>query len=228
VDGHVQADAIRNGFAVLDTLYIADGHHRAAAAAQVGARRRQRQGAAGEADEAGYVLIVAFPADQLVVIDYNRVVSDTNGLSSEELLVRAAEGFDVKPAEAGPCRPRMPGEFAMYLEGRWYRLTIRDGVRPTDLVAGLDVSLLQDRLLAPVLGLVDPRSDRRIAYVGGARGLGELERRADDKAGVAFALYPCSLNELFAVADAGFLMPPKSTWFEPKPRSGLFIHKIEG
>jgi uncharacterized protein (DUF1015 family) len=235
VDDPAQEASIRAGFAALDALYIADGHHRAAAAARIGAQR---------GGEAGHFLIVAFPSDQLTVLDYNRVVFDTNGLSREELLARIAESFEFERTGGcgEPFRPRTRGEFSLYLDGAWYRLVIRDGLRPSDPVDGLDVSLLQDRLLAPVLGIDDPRMSKRIAYVGGVRGLGELEHRADRPAGpqtglahsparepgIAFALFPCSLDELFAVADAGRLMPPKSTWFEPKPRSGLFIHRIEG
>jgi uncharacterized protein (DUF1015 family) len=246
VDDPAQEASICAGFAALDALYIADGHHRAAAAARIGTQR---------GGQAAHFLIAAFPADQLTVLDYNRVVFDTNGLSDEELFARIAESFDVERVggRGEPCRPRARGEFSLYLGGAWYRLAIHGGLRPDDPVAGLDVSLLQDRLLAPILGIDDPRSSKRIAYVGGVRGLEELERRADAVAaglqprtaaatgpgpnsspnsgpnsspntGVAFALFPCSLDELFAVADAGHLMPPKSTWFEPKPRSGLFIH----
>jgi uncharacterized protein (DUF1015 family) len=237
--------ALRIGFAALDALYIADGHHRAAAAAEIGARW------GGEADS---FLVVAFPSDQLEILDYNRVVFDTNGLSPSELLARVAESFDIEDRGGEACRPRHRGEFALYLDARWYRLNIHDDLRRDDPVDGLDVSLLQENLLAPILGIDDPRSSKRIAYVGGVRGLEELKRRADAagsvgrgrgadgrtgisastvsvgvttiSAGVACALYPCSLDELFAVADAGRLMPPKSTWFEPKPRSGLFIHKL--
>jgi uncharacterized protein (DUF1015 family) len=227
--------SIQIGFAALDALYIADGHHRAAAAAQIGTQRQDA--------EAQRFLIIAFPSDQLDILDYNRVIFDTNGLSRNELLARITQCFDVRQLgsdlepeldlgsdlepELNPesVHPRTRGEFAMRLDGAWYRLTIHDGLRPDDPVAGLDVSLLQEYLLGPVLGIDDPRSSKRIAYVGGVRGLDELERRTA-AGGVAFALFPCSLDELFAVADASRLMPPKSTWFEPKPRSGLFIHEI--
>jgi uncharacterized protein (DUF1015 family) len=177
-----------------------------------------------------HFLVAAFPSDQLSVLDYNRVVFDTNGLTRDGLLARIAADFDVEPQGAAPYRPEQKGRFGMYLDGQWYRLSVRDGLRPADPVDGLDVSLLHDRLLAPVLGIDDPRASKRIAYVGGARGLEELARRVDERRAegpaVAFALFPCSLDDLFAVADAGRLMPPKSTWFEPKPRSGIFVHGI--
>jgi uncharacterized protein (DUF1015 family) len=238
--------AVRESFDALDALYIADGHHRAAAAVRVGAQRRKERGATGPTDHlatgptdhlaagptdhlvtgpADHFLVVAFPADQLDILDYNRVVFDTFGFTNEELIARISENFDVKKRGTEPLKPQKRGEFSMYLNGAWYRLNIHEGLRLSDPVDALDVSLLHDYLLAPVLGINDPRSSKRIAYVGGVRGLEELERRADG-GGVAFALFPCSLDELFAVADAGRLMPPKSTWFEPKPRSGLFIHRI--
>jgi uncharacterized protein (DUF1015 family) len=253
VDDPEAARCIQGGFDALDALYIADGHHRAAAAAQIGEQRRKEAAVtgAGEAStgtgvtavagagetavtgagEADHFLIAAFPSDQIAVLDYNRVVFDMNGHTPEGLLARIAERFTVEPQGAVPCRPRRRGEFGMYLDGQWYRLTIHDELRSDDPVDGLDVSLLQDKLLAPLLGIDDPRLSKRIAYVGGVRGLKELERRVeerrtDDDGAVAFALFPCSLDELFAVADAGHLMPPKSTWFEPKPRSGIFIHKL--
>jgi uncharacterized protein (DUF1015 family) len=235
VDDAATEDALRAGFAGLDALYIADGHHRAAAAATIGAKRhkdKELHGTFGKVqggrhNEAGHFLIVAFPSNQLEILDYNRVVFDTNGLSPEELLLQIAKSFEVEPCGVKPYRPQRKGEFALYLAGAWYRLAVHERLRPPDPVEGLDVSLLQNLLLAPILGIDDPRSSKRIAYVGGVRGLDELKRRADACGdGVAFALYPCSLDELFAVADAGRLMPPKSTWFEPKPRSGLFIHRI--
>jgi uncharacterized protein (DUF1015 family) len=220
VDDRTAEAEIRAGFAALDALYIADGHHRAAAAAQLGEMGEQQGG------EAAAFLIVAFPSDQLEILDYNRVVFDTNGLSGEELLARIAESFTVEPQGVEPYKPQAKGEFSLYLDGIWYKLLIHDELHSSDPVDNLDVSLLQKYLLAPILGIDDPRTNKRIAYVGGVRGLDELKRRADESGGASFALYPCSLDELFTVADAGRLMPPKSTWFEPKPRSGLFIHKI--
>jgi uncharacterized protein (DUF1015 family) len=176
--------------------------------------------------EAAAFLIVAFPSNQLEILDYNRVVFDTNGLSGEELLARIAESFTVEPQGVKPYKPQARGEFSLYLDGSWYKLLIHGELHSSDPVDDLDVSLLQNYLLAPILGIDDPRTNKRIAYVGGVRGLEVLKQRADERGGVSLALYPCSLDELFAVADAGRLMPPKSTWFEPKPRSGLFIHKV--
>jgi uncharacterized protein (DUF1015 family) len=210
--------AIRSTFAALSALYIADGHHRAAAAARVAELWRQPQ--------ANYFLVALFSSNQLRVLDYNRVISDLAGLSPEQLLGAIREVMDLEPVGARPARPRRRGEIALYLDGMWYRLVIREAQRPADPVEGLDVALLHSSILAPVLKLTQPRSDPRVSYVGGVRGLDELAVRADETGGVAFALYPCSLSQLFAVADAGRLMPPKSTWFEPKPRSGLALHPI--
>jgi uncharacterized protein (DUF1015 family) len=229
--------AIQDGFASLDAMYIADGHHRAAAAVAVG--ETAAGGAAASkvsataadspisATAASHFLIIAFPAEQLQILDYNRVVFDKNGLSAEQLLeqIRAA-GFAVRRIGGQARQPSKRGEFAAYLDGCWYLLTVDESLRSADPVLGLDVSLLHNCLLAPILGIDDPRSSKRIAYVGGVRGLDELQCRADRTGGIAFALYPCTMDELFAVADAGELMPPKSTWFEPKPRSGLLIHRI--
>lgn len=223
-------DTIRTSFLNTEGLYIADGHHRAAAA-EIALERANNQGD-NQSGEADYFLIVAFPSDEVQILDYNRVVFDTNGLSPQDLLARAAECFDVTPiegipADGTPPKPGRKGEFALYVDGQWYQLVVHEGLRSADPVEGLDVSLLHNLLLEPVLGIDDPRSSERIAYVGGSRGLIELKNRIDEReSGLAVALYPCSLEELFAVADAGRLMPPKSTWFEPKPRSGLFIHQI--
>ncbi|MDR1087704.1 MAG: DUF1015 family protein [Coriobacteriales bacterium] len=239
---------IRVLLSAIPTLYIADGHHRAAAAAQVAglyakaAKEKAELGegelgegeleklAVGEAEAgetgANYFLAALFGSDELQLLDYNRVVSDLAGSGPEELLASVGEVMDVEEKGSEPYRPVKRGEFGMYLGGTWYRLRLREHERPADVVDGLDVALLHSTILAPLLKIRDPRSDPRIAYVGGARGLAELARRADATGGVAFALYPCSLAELFAVADEDRLMPPKSTWFEPKPRSGLAIHRI--
>ena len=222
VDEQETGSTIRNCFVALNSLYIVDGHHRASAAVKVSRER-------GEED--GCFLIVAFPAEQLRLLDYNRVVFDTNGLSKAELLEQIAAFFTVERLTVDHVKPTQKGEFAMYAEGEWYRLTVNEDLRPDDTVASLDVSLLHDLLLEPILGIDDPKSSDRISFVSGVRGLEGLRRRADEtrsdsapQSGIAFALYPCAMEELFEVADEGRLMPPKSTWFEPKPRSGLFIH----
>ena len=207
----------------LGALYIADGHHRSAAAARVAAERRGSPDASHE-----FFLAVAFPHDEMRILDYNRVVRDLNGLSPPVLLDRIRQSFEVTVMPAGHSPPQ-PETFAMFLEGRWYELKIRAALVPRhDPVASLDVSLLQDRLLAPILGIGDPRTDARIDFVGGVRGLAELERRVGSgRAAVAFALHPTRMVELMAVADAGKLMPPKSTWFEPKLADGLLSHVLD-
>lgn len=222
VDGAADIELIRTLLAAVPTLYIADGHHRAAAAAKVA-----EMYSAADFPEAQYFLVALFGSGELEVLDYNRTVSDLAGLSTQELLASIEEVVDVEQRGPEPYRPTRRGEFGMYVQGSWYRLSAREQERPDDVVDGLDVALLHDTILAPILKVTDPRSDPRICYVGGIRGLTELAERVDTSGGVAFALYPCSLQELFAVADEGRLMPPKSTWFEPKPRSGLAIHRIK-
>lgn len=218
--------AIREAFAGMEALYIADGHHRAASAVKVGQlRRQQHPGYTGE-EEFNYFLAVLFCDEQLKIMDYNRVVKDLNGCSPVNFLTKVRERFEVSPVEGTDPHPQEKGEFTMFLEEQWYRCRIRKEDRSKDPVAGLDVSILQEKLLGPVLGITDPRVDGRIDFVGGIRGLSELERRVREDCAAAFAMYPTSIQELFAVADAGRLMPPKSTWFEPKLRSGLFLHKI--
>jgi uncharacterized protein (DUF1015 family) len=207
----------------LEALYIADGHHRSAAAARVAAQRRGSPDASHE-----FFLAVAFPHDEMRILDYNRVVRDLNGLSPEALLTRIRKSFDVAELQAGHS-PAQPETFAMYLAGTWYELKIKPQLVPRhDPVASLDISLLQDHLLAPILKIGDPRTDGRIDFVGGVRGLAELERRVQSgRAAVAFALHPTSMEQLMAVADAGKLMPPKSTWFEPKLADGLLTHVLD-
>jgi len=221
-------EEIKSIFFRMEALYIADGHHRCAAAARVGKMRgEQNPGRAGE-EEYEYFLAVVFPEEQLKILDYNRVVADLNGLTPEEFAAKLGEKFEVVPhAGEGPARPDKKHMFGMYIDGKWYSMTARPGlVDDKDPVGRLDVAVLQDLVLAPILGIEDPRTDKRIDFIGGIRGLEELERRANTDMKVAFALYATTMEDLFAVADAGLIMPPKSTWFEPKLRSGLFIHRL--
>ena len=177
-------------------------------------------------EEFNFFLSVLFPADELSIMDYNRVIKDLNGYSKDEFLAKISECFDVKKVGTEAYKPAKKGEFGMFLDEEWYCLTAHTDICSDDAVKGLDVSILQDYLLAPVLGIGDPKTDKRIDFVGGIRGLKELERRVHKDMTVAFSMYPTSIYELFGVADAGLLMPPKSTWFEPKLRSGLFVHEI--
>lgn len=216
---------IKDAFSGIGEIYIADGHHRAASAVKVGFMRREEHPDYTGEEEFNYFLSVLFPDEELMILDYNRVVKDLCGNTAEEFLSQTARIFDVK--ELGEARkPEKKGEISMCLAGKWYGLTIRECDKSCDPVDGLDVSLLQKLLFDPALNIKDPKTDARIDFVGGIRGLKELERRVALDCAAAFAMYPTSIAELFAVADAGKLMPPKSTWFEPKLRSGLFIHAI--
>lgn len=219
-------DAIYQAFQNIQQIYIADGHHRAASAVKVGLKRRQENpGYTGE-EEFNYFLSVLFPHDELRILDYNRTVKDLNGRSLTQFLEEISKNFIVEKAE-GQVRPEKKGTFGMYTEGQWYHLTAKPELfEGKDAVGSLDVSVLQDYLLGPVLGIGDPRTDQRIDFIGGIRGLSELEKRADSDMKISFSMYPTSITELFDVADQELLMPPKSTWFEPKLRSGLFIHEI--
>ncbi len=219
-------EEIRDAFAGIGQIYIADGHHRAASAVKVGLQRRAEHPDYDGTEEFNYFLSVLFPDEELHIMAYNRVVKDLNGMTPEEFLTKLSEVFPVSPLADGERKPREKGEFTVFLDGAWYLCRIRPEDRSEDPVRGLDVSLLQDLFLSPVLGITDPKVDPRIDFVGGIRGMDELERRCHTDAAAAFAMYPTSIRELFAVADAGLLMPPKSTWFEPKLRSGLFIHAI--
>ncbi len=227
VDDPADVEALRTAFARVPEMYVADGHHRSAAAVRVRESRRAANPAHTGNEPYNFFLSVIFPHNQLKILDYNRVVRDLAGRSKETFLEEISEKFTVEPT--GSPRPGSPHEFGMYLDGSWYRLGARPGTWPEDdPVRSLDVAILQDNLLAPVLGIGDPRSDERIDFVGGIRGLGELESRVDSGAwAVAFALYPTSIEQLFAVADAGKVMPPKSTWFEPKLRSGLIVRPLD-
>ncbi len=220
---------VKKAFEEMNALYIADGHHRCASAVRVGQRRRAANKNHTGNEEYNFFLSVIFPDEELMIMDYNRVVHDLNGKSKDEFMAALEKVFTVSGAQDAEYHPTTKGELGMYLDGKWYKLNMLDSVKSDDPVDGLDVAILQDKLLSPVLGIEDPKTDKRIEFVGGIRGLGELKSRVDalPQAGVAFAMYPTSIGELFAVADAGRLMPPKSTWFEPKLRSGIFIHSIE-
>ena len=229
ISGEPEIAAIRDAFEKIGAIYIADGHHRAASAVKVGLKRRATHPDYDGSEEFNYFLSVLFPDEELMIMDYNRVVRDLNGYSIKEFVKKASELFTVEEIKGSEdVHPAKKGEFSMYLDGKWYRCAVHtEDIPADDPVASLDVSLLQNLLLGPVLGIGDPKTDGRIDFVGGIRGTDELVRRCADDCAVAFAMYPTSIGELFAVADAGRLMPPKSTWFEPKLRSGLFIHEIE-
>lgn len=227
ISNREQIDVIQKGFADINDIYIADGHHRAASAVKVGLKRRQENPGYTGNEEFNIFLSVLFPHDQLKILPYNRSVKDLNGYTVEEFIERIESNFIINEIGKEPYAPKAKGEFGMFLDGRWYCLKAKEDLRKsTDPVKALDVSILQDYLLEPVLGINDPRRDDRIDFIGGIRGLKELERRTSQDMKVAFSMYPTSINELFAVSDAGKLMPPKSTWFEPKLRSGLFIHAL--
>lgn len=215
-------------FARTGSLYIADGHHRAASAVSVGKKRRAATPGYNGEEEFNSFLAVVFPQNELEIMDYNRLIKDLNGLTFESFIEKVRENFAVEPAPAAtPYKPAAKHTFGMYYAGIWYKLTAKDGTYDeTDPVGSLDVSILQNNLIAPVLGIDDPRTDKRIDFVGGIRGLGELERRANADMVLAFSMFPTTIEELMAIADADKIMPPKSTWFEPKLLSGLFVHKL--
>ncbi|MSS19133.1 DUF1015 domain-containing protein [Pseudoramibacter porci] len=226
VDDVRDIDGFVSDFGSVSALYIADGHHRAASAVKVAQMRRDAHPGYTGDEPFNYFLSVIFPDNQLAILDYNRVVKDLNGLTPEAFLDAVAKKCDVNKVKHA-YKPDRKGTFGMFLDDQWYALTIHDElVHSDDPVQSLDVSLLQEEVLSPILGIGDPRTDNRIDFVGGIRGLKELERRVHTDMTVAFSMYPTSINELMAIADAGLLMPPKSTWFEPKLRSGLFIHKL--
>lgn len=231
IDDVVAIEALIDAFKGIESLYIADGHHRNASAVKVGLKRREENPGYKADAEFNYYLAVLFPDEQLAIMDYNRVVKDLNGMSQEQFIEAVSEKFSVseKALAEGECfKPEKAHSFGMYLGGKWYELKAKDGsFDPQDEVNSLDVSILQNNLLAPVLGIGDPRTDKRIDFVGGIRGLGELVRRVDSgEMTVAFSMYPTTVAELMSIADAGKIMPPKSTWFEPKLRSGIFVHKL--
>lgn len=228
IDSDTEIGMLVHCFREVANLYIADGHHRNASAVKVALKRREENPAYTGDEEFNYYLSVLFPAEELAIFDYNRVVKDLNGNTPESFLAKIGTAFDVEPfAGKGAYRPEAAHQFGLYLAGRWYKLTAKAHILSDDPVLGLDVSILQRELLEPVLGIGDPRTDKRIDFVGGIRGLGELERRVDSgEMALAFSMFPTSMAELMRVADEGRTMPPKSTWFEPKLRSGLFIHDL--
>jgi len=215
-------------FAGIDYLYIADGHHRAASGVKVGLKRREEHQDYTGQEEFNYFLAVLFSDDELHIMDYNRVVADLRDYSNEAFIEKISEKFKVEIYhEKNPFKPQAKHTFGMYLNNKWYKLTAKSGTYDEqDVVARLDVSILQNHLLSPILGIEDPRTDNRIQFIGGIRGLQELEKKVNHGAKVAFSLFPTSMEDLMAVADAKEVMPPKSTWFEPKLRSGIFIHKL--
>ena len=228
IDQTEDIEAITNAFAEMPALYIADGHHRSAAAALVGAEKAKQNPNHRGDEEYNYFMAVCFPANQLTIIDYNRVVKDLNGLSAEEFLNAVSKNFVVEEKGAEIYKPQALHNFSLYLEGKWYSLTAKEGTyNDNDPIGVLDVTISSNLILDEILGIKDLRSDKRIDFVGGIRGLGELKKRVDSgEMKVALALYPVSMKQLMDIADSGNIMPPKTTWFEPKLRSGLVIHKL--
>ena len=228
IDKEEDITAVTERFALMPHLYIADGHHRTAAAALVGAEKAKANPAHTGTEEYNYLMAVCFPASQLTILDYNRVVKDLNGHSPAEFLTLLEKDFVVSPQGTEPYRPARLHEFSLYLKGEWYSLMLKPGlVDETDPIESLDVSISSERILDEILGIKDLRSDKRIDFVGGLRGLSELKRRVDSgEMQMALALYPVSMQQIIRIADSGNIMPPKATWFEPKLRSGLVVHKL--
>jgi len=227
IDNPTDIAFIGSEFEKMEHVYIADGHHRAASAVRVGMKRRNSHATYSGEEEFNYFLAVLFPDQELNIFDYNRVVKDLNGLSEEVFLDKVKEVAKVQVIKQPVERPKKKGEFLIFMADTWYQCEFKEFCNTSDSVKGLDVSLLQDYILEPILGIKDPKTNSRIDFVGGIRGLKGLEERVHKDCAVAFAMHPTSMEELFLVADDNKLMPPKSTWFEPKLRSGLFIHKIE-
>jgi len=224
----VQIEAISTAFEAMDALYVADGHHRSAAASRVAASRKASNPKHSGDELYSYFLSVIFPHDQMHILDYNRVIRDLKGMQPNGFLAKVAESFDIELSDV-PVHPQGAGTFGMYLAGNWYALSIWDELIPhDDPVARLDVSLLAANLIEPLLGISDPRRDTRIDFIGGIRGLEELEKRVDSgEMAVAFSMFPTSMTDLMAVADSGEVMPPKSTWFEPKLADGVVSHMLD-
>lgn len=220
-------DELFNFFSQVESLYIADGHHRCASAVKVGLKRREENPNFTGNEEFNFFLAVAFPDSELEIMDYNRVVADLNGNTTEEFLNKLNENFSLELVGSEPFKPTESHTFGMYIDGKWYKLSAKENIiDKNDPVLALDVSILQNYVLSPILGIGDPRTDKRIDFIGGIRGLKELERRANDDMKIAFSMYPTTVKELMDIADADKIMPPKSTWFEPKLLSGLFIHHL--
>lgn len=214
-------------FDEIPSLYIADGHHRSASACKVGVKRREEHPDYTGEEEFNFFMAVIFPDSDLKIFDYNRVVKDLNGNTEEEFIAKIKDaGFSVEEKGTERCRPEAKHDFGMFLGGKWYKLTAQDSIIPDHVTDSLDVAILQNELLHPILGIEDPRTDKRIDFVGGIRGLEELERRAGSDMTVAFAVHPVDITDLLSVADNDMVMPPKSTWFEPKLSSGLFVHQL--
>ena len=227
IDDDKTNETLEAGFAKIPAFYIADGHHRAASAVRVGQRRRAANPNYNGSEEFNFFLAVLFPDEELKIFDYNRVVHDLNGNTPEEFLQKLGKVYEVTEHKGGMLRPEARHTAGMYMGGKWYLLKVKEGTYdPKDPVDSLDVSLLQKNVLKPILGIDDPRTSDRISFVGGIRGLNELVRLVDGGKAVAFAMYPTGLDELMTIADTNNIMPPKSTWFEPKLRSGLFVHKL--
>lgn len=218
---------IEEQFNLINDIYIADGHHRAASAVKVALKKRMEMPEYNKNAEFNFFLSVLFPDDQLMIMDYNRAVKDLNGHTKEQFLAQISINFEVEFLGETYCKPEYKSSFGMYLDNGWYRLLAKADIIKNHPVESLDVSLLQNYILKPILGIENPKTDKRIDFIGGIRGFSELERRVSTDCAVAFSMYPTSIEELFAVSDAQLLMPPKSTWFEPKLRSGLFIHSIK-
>ncbi len=226
IDDVNDINAIKSVFEGISDIYIADGHHRAASAVRVGFMKRVENPDYTGDEEFNYFLSVLFPESELKILPYNRTVKDLNGLSADEFFDKLKVVADIEEKDSS-FEPSQPGSVGMYLDGKWYKVHFHDELMVDDPVEGLDVSVLQNNILGPILGIDDPRTDSRIDFIGGIRGLSELERRCSLDMKVAFSMYPTSIQQLFDVADAGMLMPPKSTWFEPKLRSGIFIHRLD-
>ena len=229
IDNEIIIDEIVDLFKEVDYLYIADGHHRSASAVKVGLKRRSENPNYTGDEEFNYFLAVAFPDNDLMVMDYNRVVKDLNGLTKEELIKKLDDKFIVTEATSeGPIKPEKKHTFGMYVENKWYQLEAKDSIYDSeDPIDSLDVAILQNNVLTPILGIEDVRTSERIDFIGGIRGLKELERRVHTDMEIAFSMYPTEVSDIMSVADIGEVMPPKSTWFEPKLRSGLFVHKLK-